>query len=691
MHAGLRLVFTVMVAAAAATVAAAQTTPRRAAPATVPQQQSAAAPATAHLTGHVSDARDGTALRRALIAVAVGGRISSKVISDEDGRFEIDAPGTFPYVVTVTKPGFLASSLLQPPARSGRAMLEISLARSATVSGRVIDPSGNPVVSVRVRVQQADNSVDFGAWTTTDDLGAYRLSGLLPGRYRLETMGRPEYSSSFDALRQLDATSRARSLQLNPLPPPTSDPITVDVQAGGIADVTIVHREPAVILSYANVGGVISGQISDEFGEPAPGLSVQPYRLDVDNGVVTATKYNAPRVTDDRGQYRAFHLKAGRYALIVTDDATQAQNRESPWLPVYYPGTSSPAEAMVLTVGRAQELGGTDMVFTHSTGALVFGTAMNAAGHPLQTALSLLPSNPDPPVPPSPRRISVDPDGTFVFESVSPGDYVVRATPDRGGSTSVIVGTQILVTPISPRDTEFAMLPVHVSDTDVGPLTIRTATPATLRGHINFEGIPPITTNFQIVAFTTDPRFNVTGRPSDGTISTATIDHRTGSFEIPGLSGPIRLRLTAAPLGTWLKSAYVGAVNAAESPAILMTSKDSRDDVTIVIAGTAGSVTGSTQLGAQVLVFPTDREHWYIGSPYVQSIYSDESGRFIMTSLPPGEYFIVAIDSDENELSRREGERIDLFESLITSARRITLGESQAVTVSPRVVTMNKK
>jgi hypothetical protein len=477
---------------------------------------------------------------------------------------------------------------------------------------------------------------------------------------------------------------------------PSSDPITVDVQAGGVADATIVHREPAVILSYANVGGVISGQVSDEFGEPAPGLSVQPYRLEVDtNGVVTATKYNAPRVTDDRGQYRAFHLKAGRYALIVTDDTTQTTDRESSWLPVYYPGTSSPAEAMVLTVGRSQELGGTDMVFTHSTGALVFGTAMNAAGQPLQNTLTLVPSSQDPPMPPSPRRTSVDPDGTFVFDSVPPGDYVVRATPHAfvtaGGQTTILPTTP-------PRDTEVAMLPVHVSDADIGPLTIRTAAPATLRGHINFEGIPPITTNFQIVAFTTDPRFNVTGRPSDGTVSNATIDHRIWSFEIPRVSGPIRLGLTAAPPGTWIKSAYVGAVNAADSPATLLTSKDSRDDVTIVIAGTAASVTGrtvgpsgQTQPGVQVLVLPTDREHWYIGSPYVQSIYSDESGRFILTTLPPGEYWIVAIDSDENELQRREAERIDLFESLIPSARRITLGEGQAVNVSPRVVTMNKK
>jgi hypothetical protein len=686
MRADVRLVFTLILATAAGTISTAQRTASPAATAAPAPQRSTTNGQVTHLSGRILAAPDGTPLRRVLISTTVGGRIRSKVFSDEEGRYEIEVPGGVSAVMTVAKPGFLTTSLTPPPARSGRATLEISLARSGVLSGRVVDPSGNPVVSVRVRLQRTDPpTTSFGTLATTDDQGEYRIAGLAPGRYRVETVGRPEYSSSFDNLAILDAATRDRILQ-GPQYAPTSEAVTVEIQAGAFTDATLAYREPAVVLPYANVGGVVTGQVSDEFGEPLAGLSVQPWRLEVDNGIVTATQYNTPRITDDRGQYRLFHLKAGRYVVIVTDGPSRTTNQSS-WLPVYYPGTPSPADAVVLTVGRSQELGGTDMVFTHTAGVRVFGTALNAAGRPLRNSLTLAAPNRDLPISYTSRTTSVGEDGSFRFENVPPSDFVLRAMPFVPGSVSVD----------APRDAEVAVQNLHVADADTGPLVVRTSTPATLRGRIVFEGMAPIRTNFEIEAFTTDPLFNLTGRSTDVRLSTAVIDTQMWTFELPRLAGPIRLRLTAVPPGTWLKSAYVGTTNAAESPVTLMTSRDSRSDVMIVIAGTGATLTGRMTLptgrpavGVQVVVFPTNRERWYIGSQYVQAHFSNEIGSFTITSLPPGDYYVVAIDSDENELQRRESEKIELFDSLVGSAQRITLGEGQTATVSPRIVSMGK-
>jgi protocatechuate 3,4-dioxygenase beta subunit len=648
----------------------------------------------------VFGAADGQALRRALVVLSVDGRVRGKTSSDDEGRFEIDVPGGVTYTLAVTKSGYLGSTLRQSAARSPRISLEISLVRAAVIAGRVLDPSGNPVVSVRVRLQRAEAGAAFEIWATTDDLGTYRVGGLLPGRYRIETIGGPEYTSSLDSLRRLSVNVRDQVTGNNPLISPSSDATVIDAVAGAVADAAVAYRGPAVILPYANVGGAIAGQISDETGEPAVGLSVQLWRLEVDNGVQVATRYNAARTTDDRGQYRMFHIKAGRYALVVTDDTSPTGAGESSWLPVYYPGTAAPAEAVALNVGRSQELPGTDMVFAHVAGLRVFGTALNGAGQPLQSGISLIAPNQDLPITPTKQIVQVAPDGAFSFESVPPGDYVVRAAPDIAvaGTTFVSAGGVTTMTrSTGQRENEFAMQSLHVADADIGPLAIRTAPTATLRGRVTYEGVPPVRSSFRITAFTTDPLFNLTGRVGDGTISEASVDSQTGSFELARLIGPVRLHLTVAPLNAWLKSAYIGGVNAVESPVMFTTSRDSRDDVTIVVATTAATISGRTTAtsgqplpGMQVIAFPTDRERWFIGSPYVHSIYSNETGLFTLTTVPPGEYWIVAIDSDENQMQRREQDRTELFDSLIASARRVTLGEGQALTVSPRIVAIGK-
>jgi len=204
----------------------------------------------------------------------------------------------------------------------------------------------------------------------------------------------------------------------------------------------------------------------------------------------------------------------------------------------------------------------------------------------------------------------------------------------------------------------------------------------------------PIRTNFELNAFTTDPVFDISGRVGDGTMSRATIDSQTWTFELPRVAGPTRLRLSAVPRDAWLKSAYIGSTNLAESPVTFLSARDSRDDVVVVIAGTAGTLTGTIAdgglagRGVQVVVFSTSRERWTLGSPYVQWSYSDNAGKFTVPSLPPGDYWVTAIDSVQNELLRREAERADLLESLTSGARRVTLGEKQTVSISPRVVTL---
>ena len=687
MHTARRLTIALLVTAASVPAAARQTVPQRDAPATATQQTRMAAAPRTRLAGRITAAATGTPIRRALIAVTVDGRVVSRAFSQGDGGYEIDVPEGVPYAVVVTKSGYVAVTLPRPrTARSASTTLDLSLAAAAVLAGRVMDPLGNAVVSVRVRLEQLEAGPD-GAdiVTSTDDTGVFRVPGLTPGKYRVTTAGRPEYLTGSDQTLRLDPEARLR------FSPPSSEPVTVELAAGELRDVTIAHRDPAVILPYANVGGLVSGQVSDESGEPVAGLSVQLWRIEVLNGIPVADRSGGARLTDDRGQYRLFHVRAGRYALVVTDDS----NGSSSWLPVYYPGTTSPSQAMVLDIGRSQELLGIDMAFTHSQGARVFGIATNAAGEPLKNTVSLVAPDVDAAIVPAARLTSVDANGAFAFEAVPPGAYVLRATSSVSNvslppALLAASPTASINTISVPRDAEFAVQAVQVGDGDIGPIAFTTARPATLRGRIVFEGMEPLRTSFELTAFTTDPTYDISGRVGDGSVSRATINVTNWTFELPRVVGPIRLRLNAIPPRAWLKSADVGGINLAESPMTFLSVRDSRDDVVIVIAGTAGTVTGTVPDGAgvQVITFSTSRERWNLGSTYVQWGYADTAGRFTVASLPPGEYWVVAIDSVQNELLRRESERADFLESLTTSARRVTLGEGRTVSVSPRVVAM---
>ena len=119
-----------------------------------------------------------------------------------DGRFEFSnlAPGK--YRMRASKPGFLpattGATVIGAPnspstdasAQTARDGIDISLTRFGTMTGRVVDEYGFPLMGARV---QALHLVYEGGrrklvavslpGRTTDDRGAYRLYGLQPGQY----------------------------------------------------------------------------------------------------------------------------------------------------------------------------------------------------------------------------------------------------------------------------------------------------------------------------------------------------------------------------------------------------------------------------------------------------------------------------------------------------------------------------
>jgi len=105
---------------------------------------------------------------------------SRATLTDRDGRFVLAAPPRLARV-TVAKAGYARRDAAVQP---GRPNADIRLARTAVITGQVMDASGEPAANVVVRaeVPTAAGQASSVATVTTDDRGEFRLSGLAEGR-----------------------------------------------------------------------------------------------------------------------------------------------------------------------------------------------------------------------------------------------------------------------------------------------------------------------------------------------------------------------------------------------------------------------------------------------------------------------------------------------------------------------------
>jgi hypothetical protein len=156
---------------------------------------------TAVLRGRVVTADTGTAIRRAQVrAVAAGGSGTRLATSDAQGAFELRDLPAGRWEIIASKAGFVTMRFGQRrPFEAGRPIeladgqtverINLALPRGAAITGRVFDEFGDPIAGARVQamryqmVQGARRLSPVGANAQSDDTGAFRLYGLMPGDY----------------------------------------------------------------------------------------------------------------------------------------------------------------------------------------------------------------------------------------------------------------------------------------------------------------------------------------------------------------------------------------------------------------------------------------------------------------------------------------------------------------------------
>jgi hypothetical protein len=418
-------------------------------------------------------------------------------------------------------------------------------------------------------------------------------------------------------------------------------------------------------------GSVVAGEILDEAGEPLQGVEVQALQVRSENGRTVAIRVGAAasRVTDDRGQYRIFGLPSGSYLITAKVNGVPfvaAGARAMAYAPVYYPGTPSVQSAQTLQVPFEAEVNGVNLTVPPSLSARISGKAVDAAGEPLAgLVVRLMPTRRSSAIVIEPFRTPpIGPDGAFEILDVSPGDYVVQAI---GAFT-------------------FASEYVQVNDGDPPPLTLRGSAGATIEGRFIVEGMaapPSRALTIHAMPMDTD-RAPEKGRGPDGL---AVYDD--GRFYLTGLRGSMRFSWNSPVAGLYLKSMTIGGIDVTDSPFDFGFEERTISDAEIVLSSAGGRIAGSVTDASGnpatrfvSVAFSTSRQHWYTGSRYVVQRASLADGLFDIDGLPPGEYWVAAVES----LAPGDWQTAEALDAIVPAATRVTVVERQTHSTNLRLL-----
>jgi hypothetical protein len=376
-------------------------------------------------------------------------------------------------------------------------------------------------------------------------------------------------------------------------------------------------------------GSVITGRVSDEFGDPITGARVQVLRSQVQQGRRRLTPSANGAQTDDTGSFRIFGLAPGEYYVAASLQAAPADTSDNAvsYAPTYFPGTGNVADAQRIALTLGTEQAGINFVLQPVRAVRVSGTVVDSNGAPAQAMLTLTPAgfgdegglqmgNPS----------RVLPDGTFTVLNVVPGDYILTATGRASNNT----------TP------EVALTPLTVGNEDLAGVSVATSKGGSIRGTVVAENNAKVqTTNIQVSVQSM--------RPTPGAFQPRAQVSSAGTFELNGLIGAQVLRVDRLPDGWMVKSIRANGRDITDAALEFRGSEAASVQVTLTnrISEVSGTVkaNGQAVTTASVVFFPEDAAQWVFPSRRVRTVRVDHTGVFRARSLPSGErYLAVAVD-----------------------------------------------
>jgi protocatechuate 3,4-dioxygenase beta subunit len=535
---------------------------------------------------------------------------------------------------------------------------------SGRITGRVLDGvTGRPMKLARVTLN-APGTTNRAA--QTDEAGVFDFLALPAGRYTLTVQKSGYVNLSYG--------------QRRPLQPGT--PIQLE---DGQHFKDIEFRMPR--------GSVISGVIADEVGDPMPGITVRAMRFQYTQGIRQLVPAGAGQ-TDDRGMYRIWGMNPGEYYVTAVapnfgrrgglpgsggggrgglagigrgSPPDQPDDVEVGYAPTYFPGVPSVFEATAVNVGLGAEINDINfnVLLVHTS--RISGRVNNLDGTPVTAGEVTLAVEGT--VGRGRRGLNLGGrirwDGAFAIANVPPGRYALRA---RGTDD------------VAPQ---YAAVPITVIGGDLSDVVIVVAPGATVSGTVTFlatqAGAPPDPAQVRVVAQPADP--NVSGDSASARVE------KDGRFTLTGVPlGPYLLRANA-PRGWVLRSVIVDGQDVIDTPLDVRSNQKIAgaslvfSDRQTDLSGTVADTQGRPVTEYTVLAFPTDATLWRPQARHIMTSRPDQNGRFQLRGLPPGDYYVAAVDPQQ------PGEWYDprFLEEARADAIRVTLSDGGTRTHNIRI------
>jgi 5-hydroxyisourate hydrolase-like protein (transthyretin family) len=372
----------------------------------------------------------------------------------------------------------------------------------------------------------------------------------------------------------------------------------------------------------------INGRIADKDGKPAAGVLVQLVRVTYNATGQKVMQLPTRATTNDRGEYRLFFIAPGRYYLAAGTPPGNTSPIQPDWFPfIFYPNTMDPNRALIIDVKAGSEMA-FDMVIPRQQPYSIRGRIVDAASaKPGAVGLSLAYSGMGGGVAYQHYGQSYNPTtGLFEIPDLPPGTYIVQANT---GNASA----QVLV---------------EITDADVEGVNIIVSKGSSITGQVRMDGggaLPGAPTRIQLRRVVAGIA-NYVGFAPNGQAGA------DGTFKFEGvLDGQYRASITA-PADHYVKEARFEGRDALNSPVEVAESRGASSALEIVLSpnvaqidGVARNDRGQPVSGARIVLVPErNRER---GELFTAAT-SDQSGRFNMRRIVPGDYRLFAWEAIEN-------------------------------------------
>lgn len=619
-----------------------------------PQAAPTTTTASGAIAGTVVDAVTGRAIESAVVHIAPeSGTLSvpSLQMTDPRGRFLFSRLPAGSFTLRASKSGYsegafgrdadngIVSRPIALEAGQRFTNATIAMVKPASISGVIRDEAGEPMVNVfvqalRVVMMSGVQRVAISRVTSTDDRGAYRLTGLSAGQYIVML---PSVAASVPASR-------------------TSEVLTKLRESAARTSTTLKVPKP---------DGALAGE---------------------SNYVLIAGAYPTPPGRDPRAYPPTFHPSGRTVADALRIAIGQGEQRtgiDIAWTPVATstvsgrllgPGDSASNMLVRLSPVGSESLpsgGEAATTVTATDGSFVFLRVPHGQ-------YTLIASR------------------SYAYLSEGDGRTLPRPPTFRegwgGGAT--IPGAEVGYSYLSDQtlDTHTARQPLNVGESIAG-LAVQLRPNVRLRGRVIIESGAFVIQGGSAGAAPPPANGPVRAEPADGDFTLGVpggmFDSTSGTFYVDGLlPGEYVLRFMGLPT---IKSITIGGADFTTRP-IDASSATGLDQIVVTVTDKVATLSGLVQSErgdpkpATVLYFPTDRAQWSkyglrparIGSAAVSS-----SGSYKI-DLPAGEYFVLAVPAAQNRLWQ-DPKRLAVASTLATRVR-VAWDEKRTVTLTVKEV-----